>query len=107
MKGNFIADHTFPLPQQSICGALTVPFFSIGLWRDLVKRRELMLGTCTATLPVKFSHTMNQVKVSAAPILLVAPLALLGDYFKFYQARPFITSLTVGLMLGCIYPKQR
>ena len=84
-----------------------MPFFSIGLWRDLVKRRELRLGTCTATLPVKFSHTMNQVKVSAAPILLVAPLALLGDYFKFYQVGPFITSLTVGLMVGCIYPKQR
>ena len=40
-------------------------------------------------------------------LLLVAPLALLGDYFKFYQVGPFITSLTVGLMVGCIYPKQR
>jgi hypothetical protein len=37
-----------------------------GLWRDLVKRRELRLKTCAATLPVKFSHIMNQVKVSAA-----------------------------------------
>jgi len=40
-------------------------------------------------------------------LLLVAPLALLGDYFNFYQVDPFITSLTVGLMVGCIYPKQR
>ena len=40
-------------------------------------------------------------------LLFIVPLALLGDYFKFYQPGPFIASLAVGLLVGCIYPKKR